>query len=71
LSLDARFDGAEVVLTCASVTLRLTIWCRTSGNEAAIAGYEKAGFRVAERKLDERFASSVGAPGMVRLERPL
>jgi ribosomal protein S18 acetylase RimI-like enzyme len=41
------------------------------GNEAAIAGYEKAGFRVAERKLDERFASSVGAPGMVRLERPL
>ena len=41
------------------------------GNVAAIAGYERAGFRIAEHKLDERFAQLIGAPGMVRLERHL
>lgn len=40
----------------------------TVGNDAAIAAYEKAGFRVVERKLDAQFARVMGAPGMVRLE---
>ncbi|HJT90301.1 MAG TPA: GNAT family N-acetyltransferase [Bryobacteraceae bacterium] len=41
------------------------------GNDAALAGYRKSGFRIADEKRSDEFAAVLGSPGFVRLLRDL
>ncbi len=41
------------------------------GNEPSIKLYEKAGFTIAEEKVDEFFEKMIGAPGMVSLVKSI
>ena len=74
---DARRQGAASQLTEAGIAeaaekgfskVQVNVYI---GNDPAIKMYEKAGFTVAEEKIDEFFERMIGAPGMVSLTKDI
>lgn len=55
----------------AARTLRKAQISTYIGNDAAIAAYERAGFRTAQERRDPAFSDLLGVPGMVTLMRDL